>query len=291
MTSMEQAQDKGAKSGTKPLLLAVAFGILGILLISQHVRQTESRIEQKYRVEPVWVLIAQINIPVGETIADNAIGYKRVARTDQPWSTIKTDDPEAGIENRKRYEDLCATLVGRTVNREIKAGDFILWTDFEKQVAEVLSETLPRGTRGVAVEVDRNALMGGLLQPNDRVDVTATYPATIEIIGGAGQSAGRAVNKTIVLLEDVAVVSVGGLLARNPAGRGPSERATVVLGLTPDQSLLLSHVQKEATISLLLRPREGAEDRNYARKEVSSTDVRDMLDRIRSAAGPADRRQ
>lgn len=121
--------------------------------------------------------------------------------------------------------------------------------------------------------VDRTSLLGGLLQPNDRVDVLATFPAGITIHGVQTERH----EKTMVILEDVTVLAVGGRMTEGGAIRGGGG-GTVVLALDPDQSLLMSHVQKNADISLLLRPLRSEHAGTFERdKAVSSPDVQQTV--------------
>jgi Flp pilus assembly protein CpaB len=274
----------GADQRSSPMAFVVALGlaVLGMMFVTRHVRQSESRLKRQLQRETVWALEAASDIKEGEALDETKVAYREVAKDDQPWSTITFDDPDASSDNRRAYEDVLASLLGRGVNRRARKGDLLVWTDFDYTRPEALSEILRSGRRGVAVEVDRHSMMGGLLQPNDRVDVLASYAAGIDIVGGAtGRAGGRTVPKTVVVLEDVTVLAVGGRMARTPQARSSQNRATIVLALTPDQALVLSHVHREASISLLLRSREAETGESYSEPEVRSDDVRGMIDRLK----------
>ena len=278
----ERQQSRGKSNSSVPFLAAAGLAVLGILLVTKHVRDNENRLRRELGRDPIWVLQATGAVREGDALSVSDLGFRRVTKEEQPWSTIKFDNPDRGGENRRIYDDLLASLSGRVVNRNVSMGDLVLWTDIDHNRPETLSEILQAGRRGVAVEVDRHSLLGGLLQPNDRVDVLATYDAGIAIMGGGARGErSQDVSKTVVVLEDVTVMSVGGRMARQPQARTGQDRATVVLGLTPDQALVLSHVHKEAKISLLLRPQEADAGASYSSLEIRSDDVPDLIDRLR----------
>jgi|GEM_PF-6046142 len=274
---------KGAEgSGKKnlPIIAGVAAAVIGVLLMNQQMSGRKAALEKRYTRDMVGVAVAKKDLEVGALLSPDLVGRIKMAAEPQPWSIIKLEDPDAGVEARRQYEDRMAQLSGRLLNRTLKKGDLILWTDFQTSQIDSLSDVLSGTQRGVAVEVDRAATMGGLLQPNDRVDVLATYEAG-PMIGGESS---RQVAKTVVVLKDVSILAVGNKMARGtPETRGG--QTTIMLGVEPDQALALSHIQKQAKISLLLRPRKTEARTDYSRGEVSSDELRNTLEVLKIAPG------
>lgn len=256
--------------------------MVGMLLMSNHLSAQQRRLEEEK--DEVGVLLADGPLERGESLKPTLLDYKLVDREDQPWSTIKFEDPELGPDADRRYQDMKTLLDGRVVKRDIEDGDLILWTDLEEPRRQRLSELFEGNRRAVSVEVNSASIMDGLLQPNDRVDVLATFPAGMTIQGG-GQAEPH--EKTMVILEDVTVMAQGGRTSSvvGPS-RGSGRSTTMVLALAPEEALLLSHVQRGgATISLLLRPyvSEGAGDYDY--REVSSPDVQESVQKLIERGG------
>jgi len=264
-------------------MAAIALAVIGVLMMQSHVRKEKQAYRRSLEREMICVLVAESSISEGEEIRSDDLSFRQVTKEEQPWSTIKISDPERDLGAKRQYEDLLATLTGRTVSRAVPTGDFLLWTDIVQEDRKALGDALESNQRGVAVQVDPGSVLSGLLQPNDRVDVLATYETGIVVSGSeADRWRGNVrVNKTVVVLEDVAVMAVGNKMARDIKPTQVSTRGiSVVLALDPDQALVLSHVHKEAKISLLLRARGQTDTVGYDETQgvVTSEDIEDMVD-------------
>jgi len=284
-TEPAPAKPPSADGGSRkmlPVVLAVGAALIGFMMIQGQVRHADERAEKKYARDTVWALTAAKDLQKGNALTDAAIDAREVVKADQPWCTIKTGNPKGEGDAAKRYEELKLSLNGRVVNRNVPKGDMLLLTDLEEEHGSSLGEMLKAGQRAVLVQVDRSSMVGGLLQPNDRVDVLATYQSGMVVVGERGS--GKTVPKTVVVLEDVPIAAVGSRLARSDAAAGGGG-SSVVLALDPDRALLLSHVQKEATISLLLRPRVETTSDTYTKTEVGQGDVQDRLNQLRKPGG------
>lgn len=256
-------------------MLAIAVAVLGLVFMQDYLEKEKTKAQNS--MEKIAVLTAKTELKEGDPLKSESLSFRMVAKADQHWSTIQLADPDQGADARRQYEDIRAVLHGRILARTVKENEILGYQDFREPPAERLSLQLKDGQRGLAVTVDTASLMGGLLQPNDRVDVLATFPAGISIRGGASEP----YDKTMVILTDITVYAVGGRMARMEGGTSTGSGATVVLALNPDQALKLSHVQKSATkISLLLRPSEAVNAGNYASLVVNSADVQENIEKM-----------
>jgi Flp pilus assembly protein CpaB len=261
----------------KPLVLALAVALAGFIFMQNYLSKQRRMIETS--VEKIAVMVSKAELKAGDTLSTDDLDFRMVAADDQPWSSIKFDDPTVSTDSKSRYESMKAILDGQKVLRDVNRDDILLWTDIEESREEKLSGLFEGRLRGVAVMVDQASMMGGLLSPNDSVDVLATFPAGMNIQGGVAETH----DKTLVILENVNVLAVNGRTAGNVGtSRGSS---SVVLALNPEQALLLSHVQKAATISLLLRPMESSKagsfgTENRENREVSSPDIQNIIEKI-----------
>ncbi len=101
------------------------------------------------------------------------------------------------------------------------------------------------GKRAMAVRIDDVAGLGGLIQPNSRVDVMVT----IQDQGDNATGAGR-VSK--VFMSNMRVLSVGQQLDRGADGRAIAG-ASATLEVTPEEAERLAVAEREGSIRLVLR--------------------------------------
>jgi len=255
------------KSNTFPLIAGIVVAVLGAFLVNQHTSSKIKAVERKYTQDTVFVAVADQDLQVGDVVDPDAVSWAEIPKDPRSWAWICfPSSPKDGAEGRRRYEDTVALAIsGRVMKYQIKKGDLLLETDMISDGAMGLHDLLSGNQRAVAIKVDSNSLMGGLLSPNDRVDVLVTYDAGISTLGRAGRSE----KITRVILQDVSVLAVGGRTALNTSSRR-SGGSSVVLALTADQSLVLAHAQKEGQLSLVLRSQNAG---GYTREKVSSEDL------------------
>ena len=275
------------KRSLVPIIAAVAMAIIGLLIVQKHVHDSNEAVRKKLTKEKVWVLVAKKAAEKGVQLDPLALEYRPVARDEQPWSSITFEDPDASPEAMQRYKELVASLSVHRLTRPVAARCYYYdWTliEFQRERPQGLSEMLPDGTRAVAVLVDKESVLAGLLQPRDHVDVLATYSSAMKISGGdPRRSRSDQVSKTVVALQDVLVVAVGtrtDRLASDKRVQASMSGTRVVLGLTPDRALLLSHVQKNARVSLLLRPRDSEKAGAYSSPSITSDDIEGLVTEI-----------
>lgn len=122
-----------------------------------------------------------------------------------------------------------------TVNKLIKAGQ-----------GGVLAAILPAGMRGVSTKIDAKTSAGGLVLPNDHVDVIL-----IRRLRGRG---GTEEHVADTLFRNVRVLAIGQQI-ETKEGKKSAEGAanTATLELTPRQSEVLARAQAMGEISLALR--------------------------------------
>ncbi|MBI5288798.1 MAG: Flp pilus assembly protein CpaB [Chloroflexi bacterium] len=138
---------------------------------------------------------------------------------------------------------------------------------------KTLSSIVPVGKRAVALEVDENTLVGGLVVAGDRVDVIVV----MEDQSGDGPP------RAFTLLQDVEVLAVAqetqkpvtrldkdgnpietdtaaGSLATRPDDTSANEKAkTVTLAVNPDDAALLALAQDQGTVYFGLRGQGDSE--------------------------------
>lgn len=263
--------------GTKPLFVAVGMALLGLLFMHHYLSEQEKMVRGAVREQMVAVMTTDVPLSSGDTLDLNHLSHRMVDKSEQPSVSIQFEDPSFSRDSERKFEDAKAMLHGQVVGRSMEKGEILLWTDLERPPEDQLSTLFDGRLRALAVTVERSSFMGGLLQPNDRVDVLATFPAGMTIQGGVSM----ATDKTMVMLENVTVLSVGGRMGHMAAGGRVGGDGVVVLALEPEDALRLSHVQTRAQLSLLLRPMDAQNAGDFNRfREISDPDVQKHIEEL-----------
>ena len=253
-----------------PLIIAVACGILAILLLNAYLKKKEEQIfarmkqaQQKQPVQPVappqqmrLVLVAQQDIPVQVPIAPGDITIKEVPiQYIQPGAANSIDQ-----------------VIGQIASSPIAAGEQILQTKLlpPGNIGKTLSQITPQGKRAVTVTVDNISDISNLIQPGDHIDVFAflTPPSTMASLAANSPKTTEVSSSTslVPLFQNVEVLAVGDVFVptnrlevpKEPT-RGLSTRntaSTVTLALNPQEAVLISFVQDNGRLRLILRSSE-----------------------------------
>jgi pilus assembly protein CpaB len=133
-------------------------------------------------------------------------------------------------------------VLGRGAILPISKGEFILPSKLAALNAGAgLPSMIPPGMRAVSVRVNDVVSVAGFVQPGTRVDVLAT-----------GNQGGSNERQTITVLENVAVIAVGGSLLERLAG-GEQNAPVITLLVSPDDAQKLALASQEGRIQLALR--------------------------------------
>ena len=225
-------KSKGMPSNRRKILF-VSFGlaVLAVLLLYIYTQQLAA----KYGVagEKVSLVAAKYDIPLDKTLSHDML--------------MQVDVPESYVHPQSVYLAEWESITGQTVAHTVRAGQTLLWTDFADPRTDVeLDQVVKEGWRALAIPVDRMSSLGGLLQPNDHVDVLGTFmkPDIREWI-------------TLTLLQNVTVLAVGAQLgskgrSTNPEGKNKSFQTVTVL-VTPEEAELLTFAIDKGKIALSLR--------------------------------------
>jgi len=133
-------------------------------------------------------------------------------------------------------------VLGRGAILPISKGEFILPSKLAALNAGAgLPSMIPPGMRAVSVRVNDVVSVAGFVQPGTRVDVLAT-----------GNQGGGNERQTITVLENVAVIAVGGSLLERLAA-GEQNAPVITLLVSPDDAQKLALASQEGRIQLALR--------------------------------------
>ncbi|HET7786080.1 MAG TPA: Flp pilus assembly protein CpaB [Myxococcales bacterium] len=218
-------------SGKNPLLAAVALGLLAGATAWSSIRARERKVSERWQT--VGVLCATEDIPEGKELTAQMVAVREIPVQFVTDSYIKVDAQGAVKDSP----------VGQRVLVPLKAGDPLLASSFEStRQADFSTMISPRG-RAVTIDVQEKSAVGLWVQPNDHVDVVASFhdPASHEL-------------KMVTLLQNVVVLATGRITA-NSAWIPDGERkfGTVTLLVLPEEAEMVTLAQELGTLTLLLR--------------------------------------
>jgi pilus assembly protein CpaB len=174
-------------------------------------------------------------VPVVVAANDIDVGAKLAAKDVRVVSLPPTAVPPGAFSNSTKVLNRGAIL-------PIGKGEFILSSKLAALNAGAgLPSLIPPGMRAVSVRVNDVVSVAGFVQPGTRVDVMATGTQ-----GSGGQP------QTITVLQNVAVIAVGGSLLERLTS-GESNAPVITLLVSPDDAQRLALASQEGRIQLALR--------------------------------------
>ncbi len=220
-------------------VVLIFSGVLALLaVILMQLYRTNLAKELGVHGERVKVLAAKADIPEFTVMERSMLKVKEY--------------PKSFLPPRYVSVSLADDIVGETTLFRIRKDAPILTTDLASTQSEAsLSRIITPGMRALALPVDRVNTFGGLLAPKDHVDILGTF-----------QKPGEGDVETVTLLQNVAILAVGGRLgsgrdAGKKSGKGANARSETVTALvTPEEAELLVFAQDRGTLSLTMRNEE-----------------------------------
>jgi pilus assembly protein CpaB len=208
------------------------------------------------RSPTVEVLVASADIGQGQKLGPESLGWK-------PW-------PEGAVPPgfivRATRPDAVEALAGSVVRDRFVAGDPIREEKLARKDSSLLASNLVAGRRAVAIRISAESSAGGLLLPNDRVDVVQT-------VSRDGQ--GDAVSRTI--LRNVRVLAIDQKIDEATPKEGETANGGTVVGKTATleldetQTEIITGAQASGLLSLALRSVEDRDEVHEARRQRSHT--------------------
>jgi Flp pilus assembly protein CpaB len=177
-------------------------------------------------------------------------------------------------------------MQGRLVNETIPAGEIITGASLMTPLARVTPANfpVPPGTRAVAIMVDPNSTVGGLVDAGDHVDVVVVHKLAYKTAQGlsAETRSGRTIAQNLlVLATDKSIQRAEAQPAAAPAGAAPASQGApppppppppppaanapapklrVVIAAPPDEAERIAAAQESGSIHLTLRDPSSREE-------------------------------
>jgi pilus assembly protein CpaB len=220
-------------SNPRPLIIALAFGLIAVVLVYVYVQQVRKQ-ATKSEVAMVSVVRATENIPPRTTIKESMIEQIEVPADLAP--------PDAVIESDE--------ILGKVSLTAIYQQQILMNQMFQEETAlKDISRMLKEGELAVTIGVTEVSGLGGNLKPGDKVDVLATITSNEEV----------GVASTFAILRDISVMAVGqdigfsGETGDPAAATTPPISKSVTLKVNPKDAEILSLASEVGSIRLALR--------------------------------------
>ena len=255
------------------LIVSVVVGLLAAVLTRGYLAAKEGEynaLKAKFNATHgvMDVVVFKKDVPSGTVIEKSLIGKLRV--------------PMAGLEGRAVSADEIKQEYLQAFGRKLlvsrRKDEVLFWSDIEggNPQNRGLSGDVKRSMRALSISVSGAASVSGMVNPNDHVDVIATFSVPRENSAVPGQV--DLVTSTI--LQNVLVLATGKETAKSQVQRGFGTNMsggynTVTLEVTPREAeMLVFAEQMKGRLALSLR---GRSDVTYE-KELPKVD----FDKIQS---------
>jgi len=159
-----------------------------------------------------------------------------------------------------------ANLTNVKVSRGLKEGDYVRSDDVEDKNAIGVPSQLKPGMRAVAIRVNAEKLVGGLVLPTHRVDLVWTYR------GANGVPGAR------TIMQDMEVIAVDTIRQKNNDGQSAIIGQTVTIALKPEEAMELLLAKENGEVSLVIR---GVDD--TAKLSLKETKIGDVGTKTRGS--------
>lgn len=216
----------------RALVIALIVSLVGAALLAIYIRRFE---EEASGGEAVKLLVAVKPIEAGTLITEDMMATRSV--------------PRAYLEDRAVLEIEKPKVLGLRVGHTVQAQQTLMWTDLAiaMEKGRSLSSLIQPGMRAVTVRTK-----GGedktfaLVRPGDRIDVIATMQQ-----GTAGD-----VRSSVVLLQNVLVLAVGGDTGAEVNDKPTAQQQTDIvlsLSLNVPEAQLLALASEKGVLTVALR--------------------------------------
>jgi len=229
------------------LVIAVILGVVTVVLLNVYLAKKESLLQKEEEGQQVAVVFATKDIPRGTKITAAMVKMGSVKETQLVPRAITS---RAGAIDKVSIADIISgEQVSYTKLMSATAG---LRQERTSSVSySNLAMKIPAGKRAFTIALDEISAGGGMIRPNDYVDLMGMFPF-------AEQRGTQAVtqNVSVTLFQNILVLAVGQDLSTEPDASGKKTRgsSTVTLALTPQQVELLHFAQNLGKIRLVVRP-------------------------------------
>lgn len=215
------------------LIIALGCGLIFTIGISQVLGKPDGE-----SVDTETIFVAAANVPSYSKLSSELVRQEE-------WPTDKI--PQGAVRSIEEFD-------GLSPRYPLVPGEPIVLSKLSSGNSMIAAERIPVGHQVLAVKVDKESALGGLVNPGDKVDI-------LVFIRGRSSGADQMKTSTRTILRNITVFAVNDQMARDPDAEGTSiDAKTVSLLVLPEQSERLLLAKQLGTISLALRKPGDTED-------------------------------
>ena len=255
------------------LIVSIAVGILAAVLTRTYLASKDAEMQKlkeefMKRHKTIDVLCFAREVSRDMKLAKSDLGVKTV--------------PASGLRGQALTEENLMQVLDRKVLNSHKTGDILFWSDIEggNPAAGGLAADIRKKMRAVSINCTGAAAVSGMVKPNDRVDVIASF--SFPKLAADGRTMIQEL-VTCTILQNVLVLATGKETAKSSIARGDAFGAgsysMVTLEVTPREAEMLVFAEQiKGRISLALRNRNDT----YYEKELPQVDFEKIRGEIES---------
>lgn len=232
------------------LIVSIAVGILAAVLTRTYLASKDAEMQKlkedfMKRHKTIDVLCFAREVSRDMKLAKSDLGVKTV--------------PESGLRGQALTEENLMQVLDRKVLNSHKTGDILFWSDIEggNPAAGGLAADIRKKMRAVSINCTGAAAVSGMVKPNDRVDVIASFSFPTNVMVDSRPVIVQEL-VTCTILQNVLVLATGKETAKSAIARsdafGAGAYSTVTLEVTPREAEMLVFAEQiKGRISLALR--------------------------------------
>ena len=235
------------------LILTVLLGGGSVyLLMQQYLRNAEREVTEQIRQAN--------NLKNVLTFNKNLVRGTKITEADIIWEERKADTIPFGTIVREDDTDALSRVINTVVSQTVAKGEIVIPEILLASGAGFMALAIRPGMRAIAFKASQLQMVGGFVQPEDRVDIVHTV---IRDLDGDGIANGI----SEVLISNVRVLAVGDIPTQRTVNRTNAEQKSkeivgteplqadkVTLELSEEQVTLLISAATTGTITFSLRP-------------------------------------
>lgn len=254
------------------MFVAIVLAVVAVVMLQNYI----SEIRSSYSKESTTLVVARSNLEEGTVITP------KVLTTQEGW-------PLEYKPSNAFTKDNIDMAYGHQLLVPVKKGDPILSTHLTRpQPIKPLRELLKEGERAITLACDETSGVGGMILPNDHVDIIGTFTVSVEELAKEGEAPGPSGfglgerSFTYTLLQDVTVLAVDDRRAFNDSAGGEQVEkrySTITVALTPREARMVTFAFEKGRLSFALRPMDDAiiEDEE---EQLEVVDVKNLFQHL-----------
>lgn len=225
--------------------VSVLAGMLAFLIA--HIKIQGDILAEKQALKQTSVVVVRGNMIAGQVITESDLGQKAVYQAD----LTKREIPYNASDLAEAF-----SVVGRQLRVDVPANSPLLWTYIDMpssgttKFANSINKT--QQERAITINVDNSTGVGGLLRPNDHVDLLGTFRFPAENKGNLPDTV------TLTVLQNVTLLAVGQQYGVGAPG-GTRSYANITVAVSPDEAEFLVFAQEKGKITVSLRNPEDVQ--------------------------------